>query len=104
MGQNQLAIAGTTPGADGQENEDLEKALAPFVNARYQRMAAQKVEKEKHALVLLKMKELGIPFYEFRDANGQPYGISVKAGAEKVVCKRIDEEGVGDDDSDEGEE
>lgn len=107
MGQKQLAIAGTTPGAEGQQNEELERVLAPYVNALYQRMALQKVEKEKHALVLLKMEEQGTPFYEFRDANGTPYEITIGTGKKKVKCKRINEDGDLEDDEDgddEGEE
>jgi len=85
-GKRQLEI----PGAERPVNKELEKLVAPFVSARYERQELQKEEIRLHAEVLSYMRDNKISSYVHRDGDVM-YHLEVVASDERVKVKRYDE-------------
>lgn len=86
-GKKQLEI----PGAERKVNKELEKVLAPFVNARYTVIELQRELPVLHAAAVSKMKELGIPAYLYQDGERQVEVVHEHVDAiDKLKCKNIE--------------
>lgn len=85
-GKKQLEI----PGVERPVNKELERLVAPFVEARYELLERQREAIRLHGEVLSYMRTNKIPTYVFRDGEVF-YELEVVARDERVKVKRHDE-------------
>jgi hypothetical protein len=87
-GKRQLEIKG----AERPSNPKLDAILAPFVDARYQRMELELEERRLHDLAISTMADLKIPKYVFRDGDKKYEIESVHVDAkDKLKVRRFEE-------------
>jgi len=85
-GKKQIEI----PGTERPAIAELDELIAPFVQARYERMAQFKLETELHAEVLAAMKRLKRPLYVYQDGE-ERYTLEVTEATERVKVQRVNE-------------
>lgn len=79
------------PGAEREVNKELEKVLAPFVNARYTVIELQRQLPILHAAAVGKMKELNIPAYLYQDGERSIEVVHEHIDAvDKLKCKNLE--------------
>ena len=74
------------PGAERPTNDDIDEAIAPYVEALYARMELQVQEPALKAQVAERMKEHKLTSYSYED--GEARYVFTRSSSEQLKCKR----------------